>query len=696
MKITNVKFFKVPFEYKSQDRIVENVDVKLEKFFVEEHAPESDQIAWNYTDEISGSFTLTSNTPVNYMRVESDLFDKPVYYFLDTVEAIESGNAKKYSMKLDVMASFGEEVFTKLNNKEVNIERMHEDRFNINGDNAEINLNSHFLINSDFKLPTTKGAKKIYKGSGAVIYSQSQQNKQNDDTKGTWIIDQYNVFFNKWYDKNSVEITSGTPTGDGIEIRNHIGSSNTDALGKTTAKEYYVYAILNPQGEPKMNNNFQIAPVAINADRNVIKPNDLSSFMSLQGNKVISIILSPFPYDYSYKKNSNGVAQPYVNGHLFGDTPANNGQYIYTYSQWESAPTSHFPWTMSESKELIFIKPSDSSWNALKALVEKKGLTKFNIMDIFKPTLLKFEVQNYLNKTKYEELKGIELGLLNEDICPIYANLGQNDEIKIDMFNMLKDDLPYIGGHFDFSPNGVGIELAISNEQYVKFIYSKTIGFSTDLGKEYLARNKASMEAQMTGARLNADLQQRQITTGQYSRFGGGPVGGFMNTVNPMNWHANASDNIQADIVEDIATNEKNKIIAQANDMAATSSSYNMSQGDEYGDMISNQFKYKFNWYMVLPNEVILRNIYYFMQKSGYLIQDWLEFKEEIWKSREKWNYLQIKNVRDYLDIDQSDSIMDMIEDRLDKGVRIWHEDDLNIEYTQNNFEIKLINFANS
>lgn len=702
MKITNVKFFKVPFEYKSQDRIVENVDVKLDKFFVEEHAPESAQIAWNYTDEISGSFTLTSNTPVNYMRVESDLFDKPVYYFLDNVEAIESANAKKYSMKLDVIASFGQDVFTKLNNKEVNIERMHEDRYKwdiVDDPNyVKINLDTHFLINTDFKIPTTKGAEKVYKGSGAVVYNYKDGGHKNDNSLGDYINYEHQFIVKNWFKSDGKVLPEDQKPSGGSTISPTIYNTITVDNDKGT-KTYYVYAILSSLGTPIMDGNYHIAPIATQKSSTIGSVNDYNVITKLQEGKVLNIVLSPFPYDYSVEVPADATQRTLqtVNAYdvVGGNSQHGWGDFVFTYSLHTEDIYANFNSSQHHVDDILFLEPNDPHWRQFTALIEKNGL-KDTIMDNFKTKLTKREVKDLMTQKGYGYLKDIELGLLNEDICPIYADFGQRDEIVIDIYNMLKDDLPYIGGTYDFTPNGVGIELAISKEQYVKYLCGDMIGFQSDVGKTYLARNKYSMDAQMAGARLNADLQQRQITTGQYGRFGGGPVGGFMNTLNPMNWQANASDNKQADIVEDIATNERNKIIAQANDASATSGNYNRSEGDQFEKFLSTRFNYKFNWYMTLPNRTILKNIYYFMQKSGYLIQDWLEFKEEIWKSREKWNYLQIKNVRDYLDIDQSDSIMDMIEDRLDKGVRIWHEDDVNIDYTQNNFEKVLINFANS
>lgn len=101
--------------------------------------------------------------------------------------------------------------------------------------------------------------------------------------------------------------------------------------------------------------------------------------------------------------------------------------------------------------------------------------------------------------------------------------------------------------------------------------------------------------------------------------------------------------------------------------------------------------KYPYTLTTLLPNEKHLESIAKYLHKFGYRTDLEETFSENIWKSRNNFNYIQIQDIST---IQQTGNyhkeIVDLIQFELANGVRIWHTPDIG-DYSKGNIERNLL-----
>lgn len=221
----------------------------------------------------------------------------------------------------------------------------------------------------------------------------------------------------------------------------------------------------------------------------------------------------------------------------------------------------------------------------------------------------------------------------------------------------------------------------ISDSQIVTFSNNHLVSFSTDMGKNYLARNKASIEAQKTGIRLQKDLVQEQNANMAIGNFGGGVSGALLSSLNPVNYAtANSYARTQNNMVGKIAVNNIRKINGTITDARGSSPSMNISNDNQVSPLMNGEFVYKINYVMYRPNKIIRNKVVNHFDRFGYKIDDYVTISNGMFDNRTKFNYFEIDDLKDYLittdtlDID----VVKLIDIEFKKGLRLWHESSVN------------------
>lgn len=676
MKITKITLYNVPFRYSTQDRIIENVDAKIERWKKDDinSTPDEDgnasfdKISYSITNGFEGTITINSENRYNYARLVTDLYGgKIVYVFLHTIKEYESSIGFTYDIKIDVMASFGKELLETMNGKNVLIDRMHEDRYveNVARNSFIINSSLHGLANTDFQVGDTVG--------------QSQE-------------------------LSSITLPSLNDPVTKCNVALDSGSHNVDIQNKRNDR--YFYALIAAKGQPQATNvqmwrigeNFKndilICPLNVKKYENIQSitveqaTNTLDMFENLQDGKVMSIFSIPFKLHgdlanvdcIGFRNHMQGVTSDWTrlkaNNDFIAPTYDNNDKLNYEYLI--GFPFSFNAFTIKD----IF---DNFAFN-----------TKFKVeLGAANKTLWK----QWLNSSNFEEYSRFELGMLNNGITPM--SIYHNGEFNhIDFYDILRNNPTLESKNIDFkyvlSEDGMKATMVLTNNQYTDFESFNTISFYTDAGKSYLAQNGAYMNAQKRGIELQGELQKTQVRS---QRFQSGaaaanPVAAVMSLGTSLIGNAGAAAYNTQELgeISKITDNDKAKIDAHIQDLSQTSPITHAGNGKGWGwATLPTRFGSTFTYAMKYPNINLARKIYFYLQKHGYKIDDWMTFSSALYNSRDEWNMLTISSALDYIpQTNYDDSIVNEFAARLEHGVRIWHKDDFTIDYSKVNLEKSL------
>lgn len=717
MKIKKITLYNVPFRYSSQDRIIDKVDTKIERWKKEEFVATEDngnysfdKIGWDITNGFEGSITINSTKRFNYARLETDLYgDKVVYVFLHSVGAYESSTGFKYNIKIDVMASFGKELLDSMNGKNVLIDRLHEDRYKLDANGDMIfNIANHGLINSDFNVGDSYGQKILTEKNYNFVVSRDYQNTGQFTN---YISNNFPLIYETTNDRppSHYFYTGANYASQEIIIDNSI---------EINGVIYYVYALIAAKGEPYVTPTIDAIDVNFRKDDVLICPinknfrptygpyppgegadlyyadftNGFSIFENMQEGKVINIVTLPFQLNTT-------------NNFIVNDKP-------------DAQIARSFEFTSEENNNAITWTQGINSFNDEKRTKYLVGF-RFNyaigkqlINNISKDMFGAFNL--ILDKTKKDDLKlmlqddrkrHFELSMLNKGITPI-SMYHEGKENPIDLYAMLRENQDLqkklLNVNYAFSEDGLKASIELNNGQFVDIESFNNLAFYTDAGKSYLAQNGAYLNAQKRGIELQGEMQKLQARSQRWQNASSAanPISTVFSLGTSLIGGAAAASYNTKELgqIDKITENEKAKIDAHITDLQHTSPMAHAGNSKGWGWTTATEgFKSKFLWLMRYPSDMVANKIYNYLQKHGYRVDDWMTFSSALYTSRKEWNMLTISNAQDFIpQTDYDDSIINEFVTRLGAGVRIWHKDDFTIDYTKLNIENSLDSWLNS
>ena len=686
MKINKISTYRVPIEYSSLDRYVEG-DKYLPSALEVFSEDSINKVSWSIDNSTNASFTINTKQRPNYLKLESDLFTEDEslgdsYWFVSDVVEVESASAFRYECKLDVINTFGKNFLHTLKGKNINVKRRHEDRYLITRDSAnnvvlEINTDNISLINSDFNVKDTQGQTKTYT-QGKIINNESYISADIEypqGGKGNAIIDnRVDRTGNKWYLYAVINIL-GTPNFY-LEKPYNANYFNTNPLQQLTN---YTQIGVGLDGLKLL------APITTNYPRGFIPPqarnnyaNFYNTFLQLPQGKITSIFLSPIQLLKEDELNV-GVHKMYFLTKQYQKN-INDSIFISNYLSrlWDKESNSlnllAYSYVPSASDDNLTLP----TWN--DELVRKR---------VFGPTSSwKDDVNNFLSSLTSE------IGLFHPEISSmelIYK--GYDEAISIDIYHFLKNSSVKINCYPD--SQGLFMNINIADYNFAEFDSKTNLNVLTESGANYLNTNRAQIEAQKEGVRLHAHLQQNQIANKRTQNFGGGIIGGLMSALNPANYVSEVLYQREEKDMYNIADNNIDLINATISDASAKAPSIREGSGNSYKLTKTYELPYIFNYKYKAPNDRIRNLIYQHYNKFGYKVENWVivEDKNEWYKTRIKFNFWQIGNVKDYYDgsLNLDQNIINQIENEFKLGVRIWHQQ--NIEYDNHNLEQTIFDF---
>lgn len=674
--IKSVKTYNVPIEKPSNDRFIEEVDTKLTKFLVEdlgEPSKTNNKIAWEIVSTTKATFTITGKK-ANYLRLESELFDtkKITYWFLTTIKAVNSRKAYAYEATLDTVATFGVEVMNQLKDREVEIERFHGNRWVVENSKVVLNKQHHSLLNSDFKIGDTKGS--VYKGLGTrwtsvddVHYPLVELAPSTDGT-GLVVTDhsQIGISYFESYASATINnisyfkyaIVSGPSFRKYLAtdpmFKKHIANKIfADALkidNMTNYGDYYVIPIMNSVAGSTVRD--------VTAD--VVGGNTIEWLQNLPEGVVLSIEYTPEPITFLPFRR-------------FGDTTGNNNCYGLRITAEEAGKGVN---------NLTFMP-----------------LVDFSQIHKIKTNMTSLIWVLYGIKTELTTLpttdREVEIGVVNGDIAKLELRQG-GEYAEIDTFKFINKSKEYMELTQVLTPNGVAQSLTVSEDQHILYDQTNDLTFFTNRGATYLAENRSQIEAQKR--RIDLEINKENLSEKRQriqNIGGGGLMGGLMSMINPVNWLTgfghqagitSTTDIMDANI--DIGKARKHEIDAHIADLSSAPSAVNMAKSNsasiflDKGDHTnSSLFEMTWSFRTNLPNKLLLDKIINYYKAFATPFKSWRPFTEDIWKNMNRFNYLKMPRLRDYLNAttDIDDDIIEDLTKDFEAGVRLWHTNDVDI-----------------
>lgn len=683
MKITSFRFWSnMQIEKDRLDRYTKDTILNIHddyKYNVDGVAADGkivDHVSWEFTSTISASVTVTHDSPrrFNYMEIISDLFKTvngdmiDTFWFIEEVEGVESAEGIKYKATLDVFGTFGFDALGELQNKRIEVKRMHQDRYipkDLGGGQyrIDINTNNISLTTSDFKIGETYGQTKTYQSAKQLSWQDDHFHTifENDDKIG--VIDN-RVFtdYGVWYKYAVIEIT-GEPSY--IKQRVHQEGSANDTVKITDFLNFNANRGLGIDGYR------MIMPVGrLGGTHNgVYHYNSIQRIGELPDGKVVSLFLSPI--------------------HL---APQEGSVSYYLYMIFNSADNNTL-----KNKNLRELTDDEKKevWFAMSF----GNLDSDNNIELplFNNTLKQSFVGTAQECYDFMKQDIAEIGQYHPEISPLEFMYKGDEHLDttIDISKYLKN--PKVV--FRAMPDGSGsmYDINVADYHFMRGISNTQLTVITNASANYLNNNRYSIEAQKEGVKLQAKMQHLENKSQRASRFGGGIVGGFLSTINPSNWVAHTYDTKANGVIDEIADNNIAKIDAAAKDAASAAPSTKGGSGSGWSLGKTYEEEGIFTWKFRQPVKNILDRIIYHYNKFGYKTDNIINVPNDpFWyKTRSKFNFLQIENIKDYLGskLNMSyvdESVMSELERTFKLGVRIWHQED--IVYDNENIELTIAN----
>ncbi len=701
--ITKIDLYNAPYEINSVDRFYKEIDTKLASY--KAGAIKEFSFTISSTTDLEITVDEATGTRGSYARIESSIFpDKNVsYWFLTEISGVESSEDTRYKAKLDAIATFGEDVFNVLDGKKLKIDRLHEDRYVIEGGSFVLNKKHHGLINTDFKVGDTKGMELVFDGN-------------NEDRSKT--LHKMYVSARNLVKENADRTQLALGTSDvQYEVDNRIQQQ-----GKT----YYLYALLQLGGEPIVvdkseysNASGSIGNIFFNSDvernrsairQSVIVPinnsdinvpnkdqdiNSLTTISKLQEGKVLNIL--KIPYKIRFDGVADGAADEGIQI-LFSssgsrirrgfdlDTSAediynSSGTIDKNYHIYNSTASKHIP---GRSVYEIIAFKSLQSYGSENVLSIPTGKLEGNaeIMEFIVGSATPQQMKDLIiDKGETERL---EIALLNPEIMPIQMYFEPNPVI-LDFYNFAnRDDKSKILGSYTLNEMGLETTLELSDNQFVQWSENTIMSFNTDQGSTYLARNKYSNDAAKTGIDLQAKQAEYQahLQKLQGQAQAGNIVSGIFSlgaSTAAGTYQANYAGKVE-DLQPGIAANKKAQIQASIDDASATSPSVHTGTTHNLSNLNIQEYDNNFNWVMKKPNKFLRDKIVNFYDRHGYMFNDWVLFTKDMVNNRSRYNFIEMAEFKDFLGTFKSFDInvLQLLDAEFKKGLRLWHEPSIN------------------
>lgn len=312
--IKKVTSYNSPIEKSSNDRFIEDVDNKLNKYKVADIDLEN--FSYIVTSTTEAEFTINGKR-ANYLRIESDIFEtkKVSYWFLTSVSEIESDTGTRYNAKLDVMATFGVDVFNQLDGKEVNIKRVHGERYEVTDIDENRKLLKHKadykgLLSNDFHAQNVLG-ERVESLDTDVSYNvfQYEETPTTDtENKGADVLE------NTYYQSIRNFTSAGTESGS-ARIR------NWDSRKAWTLRFTAELSVIGYRGEDSMSLSFNYDPSDKSPQTKTVTSSFQNKFtITLNTNGTIHFSIEPHSYQSWRVTSLSGYYKVYKNLSLLTDT----------------------------------------------------------------------------------------------------------------------------------------------------------------------------------------------------------------------------------------------------------------------------------------------------------------------------------------------------------------------------------------
>lgn len=670
--ISKVTAYDVPFEKSSNDRVIEDVDNKINAF------PKLEVSEDNFTYDIStttnAEFTLNAPRRYNYLRIESKLFpNQPVsYWFLTHVKDVESDTGTRYNAKLDVIATFGMDLFAQMNDKDIEIERMHGERYVLENGKMIVNKEHHSLINSDFKVKDTAGTKIKYWGKdydtkqdhfnvGQIRYNVPNVTPDVVDERiGGYIL----AYLNTYQSKDYKQKLFGYAVCAGPSLRKYLwGDADIKVIYDKTKKDGVNSKYSLMESWIKANNvkhsDIYVLPILKGANRTATSTKYLGNTLEwlqqqLPEGTVLSVVYTNVPLKYGeFTTEHTTLPATKIRGiELFYKDIAK----VVTYD------SVYFP-AVTLDDNVTIVTPDE---------LRAKYKDIYNVLG---------EVPKGVANA--EEL--YEIGITNNNITQS-SMISMDHELDLDMHNYWKGITMY----HDLCETGYAQKFKIG-ETFSTINLQKEMSYFTDQGKSYTATHKASIEAQKKRIDLETAVKVKENRLSRTQTYGGGIVGGAMSMINPMNWGSNVINDQILDANKDLANGKKAEIDAQITDMKSTPSYAHVAKEGSNSLFLNDQYGITFK--AEIPNGIILKKIIKHYKDFATPFKSVTDFTSDTWSNMETFNYLKLMRAKDYVtatDVIDSD-VIEEFDHELTNGIRIWHKPTFN--RSDRNLEKSLVNF---
>lgn len=776
MKITT---YNVPFEQTSRDRIVQ--PALLDPFKVQD-SPDTD-FSYNIATSTSATITITG-LKTNYIKVdesaekaEDRILRTPITYWFATVKTIESSEAITYECKLDVVLTyFNSHVVNQIDGVPVNVQRFHEERYKIEGNDIVIDPEFIATKSGEFQIANKDTNRIIYSpseykywtwdkkyidthlpdvvdntpyvgddlssGNGFWMYRDEKLNKGETiapppedpatitmvntwikikDSKGIIRVSKLLRIYREFETIDGFPFTYSAAQGDitytgdepitiglytesknfrGNESEEYKGYIKTNyRLGNTyqdeeqptvlwldsnrkiqstksridnrieiNGNEYYTYAIIKNSiitfdlEAPVSNftgSAITIAPIDIYNKSSI---NNIKEFSKLPDGSVINIFLSPFKLNYLSR--------------YYKEQPVVDVSNVHEY-------------------DLLYYKGFGHPLDVVNDIQVYYGFFDNNqihqILSVMKTSLSHKELALYFKVPKADFAK------LDEWDVALLPNLNIEQHISSSKQTLDLSNYDFANDKQDISllVNEMGLNYKVFNNiyKYSLFTENNYLTFFTDQASSYLETHKGQIEMQKKRIDLETDLAIKGVQSSQTSNFGGGIIGAGMAALNPASYVNLSLLGDTKQINRDLAQNKKDTIQAQINDLKNTPAIMNM--GNEHTLNIlqpaGTDGVGSFYTKIEIPNKALLSKMNNYLKRYGYKYDGYLNFTSLVWKTRETFNFISIKDIRDELRADNylDDSAIEIMDKEFEQGIRVWHKDIA--DYSKRNLEKKLI-----